>query len=258
MLPVSHHLPRHPVLDALNPERAKELLSSSRRITWRGGRTVQAPGATETVLLLLSGAARFALPDSNGRIVLGGFLAAPSVFGAVEAIAERATLGSLTTLAPAEAILVPRALFVDAVRGGPKLAELVIRDTALRLMASQDQQRGSLLAGISERLAQVILAYGLLSGATDEKEIRIAFSLSQNTFVDDLGVSRSAVRYALDDLAQLVHKVRGRFVIVDKQGLRSRASGDPKLLINSLPVPLFGSERENTVGALGSKQPVDE
>ena len=144
------------------------------------------------------------------------------LIGELSAIDGGPRSGTVTTLEPAEALLVPGSAFAGLLERRPRIALVILRMVAGRLRYADSQQTQFATHDVVGRVAQRLVELGERFGEREGDRIEIALPLSQEELASWTGSSREAVSKALQQLRSLDIVATGRRHIT-----RARPGGAP-------------------------------
>jgi CRP-like cAMP-binding protein len=200
----------------------------------RLGRTVSFPPGTvlmhegmpaEVVMLLLSGTVKVTSITHSGREVVLAFCGPGHVIGEMAAIDAEPHGGTVVSIEPVEALLVPIPGFRSFLAERPTASTALLRMLGTRF---RDADRKLIEFGASDALGRVASRLVELSethGQAVGDTVVISLQLSQEELAGWAGCSQKATVNALRTLRELglVETARRRVTVLDPQGLRARA-----------------------------------
>jgi CRP/FNR family cyclic AMP-dependent transcriptional regulator len=213
-------------LDALTEEEAGDLQAAGRRRSYPAGVTLFHEGDDAgPVVVLLGGRVKVATIGGAGREAIVAVRGPGDLIGELSAIDGGLRSGTVTTLEPAQALLVPGSAFAALLERRPRIALVILRMVAGRLRYADSQQTQFATHDVVGRVAQRLVELGERFGAADGGRIEIALPLSQEELASWTGASREAVSKALQLLRSLhiVETGRKHITVLDPEALRRRA-----------------------------------
>ncbi|MBI5511764.1 MAG: Crp/Fnr family transcriptional regulator [Deltaproteobacteria bacterium] len=229
----------HPLLAVLEADILGAVVRASKLISFRARRTILKEGdPPQQAFCLLSGAVRVFHRSAEGNEVTVKLFRAPALFGEMEVLAGRPFMEYVTTLEPADILLVPAAVLLKLVKTQRSFAEAMAVDLSLRLCIATHNERALAFCDVDTRLANLLVDYAELAGEPRaEGGIRISVPLTGESMAKDLAVSRKSLVRSLAKLDELglATKSDGRYVVADLEALRRRGSGTLGLTYNLTP-----------------------
>jgi CRP-like cAMP-binding protein len=214
-------------LDALTEEEAADLHAAGRRRSYGAHVTLFHEGDDAgPVVVLLSGRVKIATIGGAGREAIMAVRGPGDLIGELSAIDGGPRSGTVTTLEPADALLVPGSAFATLLERRPRIALVILRMIAGRLRYADSQQTQYATHDVVGRVAQRLVELGERFGETaGDGRIEIALPLSQEELASWTGSSREAVSKALQLLRSLhiVETGRKHITVLDPDALRRRA-----------------------------------
>jgi CRP/FNR family transcriptional regulator, cyclic AMP receptor protein len=213
-------------LDALTEDEAADLHAAGRRRSYGANTTLFHEGDDAgPVVVLLAGRAKVATIGGAGREAIMAVRGPGDLIGELSAIDGGPRSGTVTTLEPAEALLVPGSAFAGLLERRPRIALVILRMVAGRLRYADSQQTQFATHDVVGRVAQRLVELGERFGEREGDRIEIALPLSQEELASWTGSSREAVSKALQQLRSLdiVATGRRRITVLDPAALRQRA-----------------------------------
>jgi CRP/FNR family transcriptional regulator, cyclic AMP receptor protein len=213
-------------LDALTEEEAADLHAAGRRRAYGPGVTVFHEGDDAgPVVVLLSGRVKVSTVGGAGREAIVAVRGPGDLLGELSAIDDGPRSATVTTLEPAEALLVPGSAFARFLETHLRIALVLLRMVAGRLRYADAQQAQFATQDVVGRVATRLLELGDRFGVTDGERIEIELPLSQEELASWTGSSREAVSKALQQLRglKILETGRKRITVLDADALRRRA-----------------------------------
>ncbi|MCC7386956.1 MAG: Crp/Fnr family transcriptional regulator [Deltaproteobacteria bacterium] len=224
---ISARAAAHPLLALLEPRVRAAVITASKLVPYRAGRSVLREGDTaDRVFALLDGAVRVFHRAGDGSELLVKLFRAPALFGEMEVLVGSCFLEHVATLEASEILQIPAVVFRRLVDGQPSFTRALALDLSARLCIATHNERALGFHDLETRLSNLLLDYAALASRTTEQGTRIEVALTQDGMARDLAVSRRSLIRALERLRGLglIEKVRGRYLIVDLEGLRTRSA----------------------------------
>jgi CRP-like cAMP-binding protein len=178
-----------------------------------------------TVIVLLAGRAKVTSLGAGGREAIVAVRGPGDLIGELSAIDGSARSATVTTLEPAEALLLSRSAFNALLERRPRIALVILRLVAERLRYADAQQAQFVTHDVVGRLAQRLDELADRFGTAHEDGVEIALALSQEELAAWTGASRESVSRGLQLLRSLgiVETGRRRILVRDPTALRRRA-----------------------------------
>lgn len=213
-------------LNGLLPEQRTALLQRGQHHRWRKGAVLCAQDeVSRWVALLTSGTVKASVHTREGTEILLGVQGPGALIGAPEAADGRPRTATVTALETAEAVVVPRASFLQFLRTHHQAVWLLV-DSLCRQLRDADGARVSLVStDIAGRLASLLADLAEHYGHREEGGLRISLPLTQHELASWIGASREAVSAALSSLRTRGWIETGRRTVVvrDLTALRDLA-----------------------------------
>ncbi|MEZ4271766.1 MAG: ABC transporter substrate-binding protein [Myxococcota bacterium] len=221
---LNHLVASHPLLGTLDTKTQLSIIRVAVHTEVPTGRTLVRAGDTSSVFFLLSGAVAVVQRSAKNRRALSLLLKAPAVVGDSASLAGYPAFEDVISTEPSSLLAVTAKLLRRLLRTHPRLAEALLLDQAERMCRLSDGQRAIAFGGLEERLADILLDYGELSGKQRGNELRIATKITQSGLGQYLGVGRTSTVHAFDTLKRkgLVHKESGRYTLLNVESLRAQ------------------------------------
>lgn len=213
-------------LDALTDGEATDLRSRGRTATYGANVTLFHQGDDAgPLIVLLAGRAKVVALSSAGREVIVAVRGPGDLLGELATVDEQPRSATVTTLEPAEVLLVPGAGFAAFLERHPRVALVLLRTVAGRLRYADAQQADFATNDVVGRVATRLVELAERFGAPGDGRIEIALPLSQEELASWTGASREAVSKALQLLRSLriVETGRRQVTVLDVEALRRRA-----------------------------------
>jgi len=214
-------------MTALTEEEVADLHAAGRRRAYGAAVTLFHEGDDAgPVVVLLSGRVKVATIGGAGREAIMAVRGPGDLVGELSAIDGGPRSGTVTTLEPVDALLVPGSAFAALLERRPRIALVILRMIAGRLRYADSQQTQFATHDVVGRVAQRLIELGERFGEPGANgSIEIALPLSQEELASWTGASREAVSKALQ-LLRSVHIVatgRKHITVLDPDALRRRA-----------------------------------
>jgi len=213
-------------LDALTEEEAAELRAAGRQRSYPANVTLFHEGDDAgPVVVLLAGRVKVGTISGAGREAIVAVRAPGDLIGELSAIDGGPRSSTVTTLEPAEALLIPGSAFAALLERRPRIALVILRMVAGRLRYADSQQAQFATHDVVGRVAQRLVELGERFGSDEDGRLEIALPLSQEELAAWTGASREAVSKALQLLRSLriVETGRKHITVLDEGALRRRA-----------------------------------
>jgi CRP-like cAMP-binding protein len=213
-------------LDALTEEEAAELHAAGRRRSYGPAVTLLHDGDDAgPVLVLLTGRVKVTTTGGGGREAIVAVRGPGDLIGELSAIDGGRRFGTVTTLEPAEVLVVPGSAFAALLERRPRIALVILRMVAGRLRYADAQQSQFATHDVVGRVAQRLVELADRFGTAVDGRIEIELPLSQEELAEWTGASREAVSKALHVLRSLriVETGRRHLTVLDADALRRRA-----------------------------------
>lgn len=208
-----------PFLKQADAEITREFMQAAYMARLPAGQDVFVEGArVEAIALLLTGSVRvYQIGETGREITLYRFTNGESCILTANAILSHQTFPAIATVEqPAEAVMIPAAVFRDWIRRYDLWREFVFSLLSRRL--------SSVIATVDEvafRRMDARVSALLLAHSQGQSPVR----LTHQQIAAELGSSREVISRLLEDLEAggLVRRSRGTIELVDIPGLRLRA-----------------------------------
>jgi CRP/FNR family transcriptional regulator, cyclic AMP receptor protein len=213
-------------LDALTEEEAADLHAAGRRRAYGPGVTLFHEGDDSgPVVVLLGGRVKVSTLGGGGREAIVAVRGPGDLIGELSAIDGGPRSATVTTLEPAEVLLVPGSAFAALLERHLRIALVLLRMVAGRLRYADSQQAQFATQDVVGRVAARLLELGDRFGAAEDGRIVIELPISQEELAAWTGSSREAVSKALQQLRALhvLETGRKRITVLDAEALRRRA-----------------------------------
>lgn len=213
-------------LDALTEEEAADLHAAGRRRSYGPGVTLFHEGDDSgPVVVLLGGRVKVATVGGGGREAIVAVRGPGDLIGELSAIDGGPRSATVTTLEPAEVLLVPGTAFAALLERHLRIALVLLRMVAGRLRYADSQQAQFATQDVVGRVAARLLELGDRFGVAEDDQIVIELPISQEELAAWTGSSREAVSKALQQLRTLhvLETGRKRITVLDAEALRRRA-----------------------------------
>jgi CRP-like cAMP-binding protein len=174
-------------------------------------------GAIEQVYFPLSGMVSLLSVMQSGEAIETGIVGADGVVGG-DAPINGHVFGQGTVQIAGDAVMLPKARFVDAYHAHPQLRNLVNRYQSVLLAQAQQNAACHALHSVRSRLCRWMLQSQDMIGSP-------TFCLTQEFLSHMLGVRRNTVSVEAHSLQQagLIRYARGKITILDRDGLEDCA-----------------------------------
>jgi CRP-like cAMP-binding protein len=213
-------------LDALTEEEAADLHAAGRRRAYGPGVTLFHEGDDSgPVVVLLGGRVKVSTLGGGGREAIVAVRGPGDLIGELSAIDGGPRSATVTTLEPAEVLLVPGSAFAALLERHLRIALVLLRMVAGRLRYADSQQAQFATQDVVGRVAARLLELGDRFGVAEDGRIVIELPISQEELAAWTGSSREAVSKALQQLRALhvLETGRKRITVLDAEALRRRA-----------------------------------
>jgi CRP-like cAMP-binding protein len=214
-------------LAALDETQARDLRGRGIVRRFRKGHALfHQGGASDHVVLLVSGRVKISTVTEDGKEVVLAFRGPGDLLGELSALDGEPRSASVHAIEPVEALAVPAIDFHTYLAAHPAVAVLLLRMVNRRLRDA-DRKRveygaHDTVGRVAARLVELAERYGepVASG------VAIGLPLSQEELAGWTGSSREAVSKALQSLrrAGWVQTERRRFTVLDLEALRRRSA----------------------------------
>jgi CRP/FNR family transcriptional regulator, cyclic AMP receptor protein len=215
-----------PFLEELTVDEVAELHAAGRRRSYGAGVTLFHEGDDAgPVVVLLSGRAKVATIGGAGREAIVAVRGPGDLVGELSAIDGGPRSSTVTTLEPAETLLVAGSAFAALLERRPRIALVILRMVAGRLRYADSQQAQFATHDVVGRVAQRLVELAERFGEEADGRVEIALPLSQEELAAWTGASREAVSKALQLFRSLRVLETGRkhITVLDPEALRRRA-----------------------------------
>ncbi|MBI2378280.1 MAG: Crp/Fnr family transcriptional regulator [Deltaproteobacteria bacterium] len=263
----------HPLLACLDEPVLRAVVRASRLVPYRAKRTVLKEGdPPDQAFALLGGAVRVFHRSGESEVLLKLFHA-PAMFGEMEVIANRPFLEYVTTVEPAQILLIPSATFRHVVKTQHAFTHALCLDLSARLCIAAYNEKLLAFFDVDTRLANLLLDYVEFFGekrAGSETDVRLTVPLTQDGMARDLGVTRKALANSLKKLKDegVLDKRDARYVVQNIEALRRRGIGslglsyqlDRPIAVEKTsvpPPPMLTPEPPNEVESAGEAEGED-
>jgi CRP-like cAMP-binding protein len=195
---------------------------------WRRGEILVLQGSSsDSMFVILKGWIKVSATNYRGDD------APLAARGPAEIVGEMAPISGLPRTATMQAIgdvhtlVVPRGKLVEVLHQYPRIAEELLRTTAIRLQQSDRLRLETGAGDLSQRLAAVLLELGLQYVRTWPETTAIDLPFNQGELAGFARVSRSTLTRGLDELKRLgaVRAAGSHVTIVNPMILRELAAG---------------------------------
>ncbi|MFM0161219.1 Crp/Fnr family transcriptional regulator [Paraburkholderia sediminicola] len=159
-----------------------------------------AGGEMEALVVVLSGSIEVGLSTVSGKHFVIGYLGPGLIFGLIPILDGGGPVHDARSHGEAVALLIPRAVFAQAVREDPGLAQALLRLFCKRSRALYGSAAASALAPLRVRVARALLSLLPVHGVRHGETVSITLKLSQEEFAALLGASRQSVNRELKAL----------------------------------------------------------
>jgi CRP/FNR family cyclic AMP-dependent transcriptional regulator len=213
-------------LDALTEEEAADLHAAGRRRAYGPGVTLFHEGDDSgPVVVLLGGRVKVATVGGGGREAIVAVRGPGDLIGELSAIDGGPRSATVTTLEPAEVLLVPGSAFAALLERHLRIALVLLRMVAGRLRYADSQQAQFATQDVVGRVAARLLELGDRFGVAEDGRLVIELPISQEELAAWTGSSREAVSKALQQLRALhvLETGRKRITVLDAEALRRRS-----------------------------------
>jgi CRP/FNR family cyclic AMP-dependent transcriptional regulator len=213
-------------LDALTEEEAADLHAAGRRRAYGPGVTLFHEGDDSgPVVVILDGRVKVAALGGGGREAIIAVRGRGDLIGELSAIDGGPRSATVTTLEPADVLLVPGSAFSALLERHLRIALVLLRMVAGRLRYADTQQAQFATQDVVGRVATRVLELGDRFGVAEGDRIVIDLPISQEELAAWTGSSREAVSKALHQLRALhvLETGRKRITVLDADALRRRA-----------------------------------
>jgi CRP-like cAMP-binding protein len=211
---------------ALTEEEAADLRAVGRERAYAPRTTLFHEGDDAgPVIVLLAGRVKVSTIGGGGREAIVAVRGAGDLLGELSAIDGGPRSGTVTTLEPVQALLVPGSAFATLLERRPRIALVMLRMVAGRLRYADAQQSQFATHDVVGRVARRLVEIGERFGTQEDGRIEIVLPLSQEELAAWTGASREAVSKALLVLRRLniVETGRRHVAVLDVEALRRRA-----------------------------------
>lgn len=182
----------------------------------------------EALLFVLTGSLEIGMVTNAGKRFVIRYLEPGQLQGIIPVIDGKDSIHDVRAHGEAVVLLIPRAVFVDAVGRDPALAQALLRLFCARSRARYDDAAFNALGALRTRVARTLLsllpAYGLPRGDT----VKISLRLSQDELASLVGVSRQRLNKELNDFESkgLISLSYSHIEVVDCTAMEAIASID--------------------------------
>jgi CRP/FNR family transcriptional regulator, cyclic AMP receptor protein len=195
-------LNRIPLFEHLPAEALAQLESHTRKLNIsKGHLLIQAGARADALYLILSGALRVYLSDSEGKEVVLAQLEAGEHVGEMALIDEQPRSASVVAASDAELCVLSKQAFNQVLQQHPELARLIMVELVQRLREADRKISSLALMDVYGRVAQLLLELA----APEGKLLIIHDKPSQQDMANRVGASREMVSKIMKDLALSGH-----------------------------------------------------
>jgi CRP-like cAMP-binding protein len=181
----------------------------------------------DRIMVLLDGRVKVTRTDEHGRDLLLSIRDPGDVLGELAFIDGQSRVASVTALDPAQALVMPAAIFRRHLETTPRVAVVLLEIVAHRFRDAtvQRSQLGTLdtMARLATRIVELAERYGVSS---PEGQSIVEMPISREDMATWTGASRAGLADALRRLRELgwVQTEGRRLVVLDIDALRARAA----------------------------------
>jgi CRP/FNR family transcriptional regulator len=166
----------------------------------KGELIYQAGDPATHVFLLERGRAKIFHIGTNGKELLLWFCSAGDVFGLCETLSDTRRTTYVQACTPSRVVAIPRARFLDCMRGNPDLALHVTHVLASRLRHVGQRKTRVVACDVHERVLSLLAGLAERYGVRDEQGLRIALRITHQEMANMIGTTRQSVTSALNEL----------------------------------------------------------
>jgi CRP/FNR family transcriptional regulator, cyclic AMP receptor protein len=213
-------------LEMLTPEEAADLRASGRERHYDPGVALFHEGDDAgSVMVLLAGRVKLTVPSSSGREVIVAVRGPGDLLGELAALVDAPRSATVATIEPVDALIVAGSAFAAFLDRNPRVALVILRLVAERLLYADLQQAQFATHDVVGRVAHRLVELTDRFGVESAEGIVLDVPLSQEELAGWTGASREAVNKALQVLRSLhmIQTGRRRLTVLDADGLRRLA-----------------------------------
>jgi CRP/FNR family transcriptional regulator, cyclic AMP receptor protein len=213
-------------LETLTPEEAADLRAGGRDRRFDTGTAIFHQGDDAgSVIVLLAGRTKLTVPSASGREVIVAVRGPGDLVGELAALIDAPRSATVVTIEPVDALIVPGSAFAAFLERHPRVALVILRMVADRLLYADDQQAQFATHDVVGRVAHRLLEMTERFGESGADGTVVDVPLSQEELAGWTGASREAVNKAIQVLRSLglIETGRRRFTVLDVDGLRRLA-----------------------------------
>jgi CRP/FNR family transcriptional regulator, cyclic AMP receptor protein len=200
-------------------------LLSVARMRRRGRREVLSRGTDDMVLLLLTGTAKEHRTTADGLDVVVGVLGAGDMTG-LTATLGRPSGGDVTTLEPAQALMIAGSDLRSLARSRPAIALSWLQTTTNELADLRDEALAFTATSTTERVLRRLQQLCERWGEPCDEGLRLRPRLTQEELASWAGSSRESTAKVLQSLrqAEIISTRRRSLTVLDPEALQSRSA----------------------------------
>jgi CRP/FNR family cyclic AMP-dependent transcriptional regulator len=213
-------------LEALTPEEAADLRASGRERHYDPSVALFHEGDDAgSVIVLLAGRVKLTVPSSSGREVIVAVRGPGDLLGELAALVDAPRSATVASIEPVDALIVAGSAFAAFLDRNPRVALVILRLVAERLLYADLQQAQFATHDVVGRVAHRLVELTDRFGVESAEGIVLDVPLSQEELAGWTGASREAVNKALQVLRSLhmIQTGRRRLTVLDADGLRRLA-----------------------------------
>ncbi|GAA1966594.1 Crp/Fnr family transcriptional regulator [Amycolatopsis minnesotensis] len=222
----------------LTPEERAAITAAGHLKVWHPGQILALQGSpAASVFVILRGWVKISATNYRGDDAPLAARGPAEIVGEMAPISGLPRTATMSAIDEVQTLVVTRERFLAVLRARPRIAEEVLRTTAIRLQESDRLRLESGGPDFPQRLAAVLLELSLQHDA-GRSDNQVDLHFNQGELASFARVSRSTLIRGLDELRRLgiVRTARRRITIVHPQALRELAAGHPP------PVAGIGSD----------------
>ena len=180
----------------------------------------------DLIYVLLRGTVRVQTEQSDGTVVILGYLGPGDVVGEMGVLESAGRSATVTTTEACRYIWFDRSAFRAALETSPRLAFNLMGVLSRRLRLANDRIQSMARNDVAGRVAHQLLGLADAFGSEEpDGSVRIELRLTQTDLADLVGASREHVNRVLGDLAGVglvTADAKHRFTVHDPEALERR------------------------------------
>jgi CRP-like cAMP-binding protein len=228
-LPLAELLRDHPILQGTGDSLPREILECGLVQLYTPGEFLSREGdPAEHYWLLCAGSVRVFYTSPDGYEVTVKIFSAPAAWAEMEVLTHHCHIEDCVAVDRTTVVKIARPHLENLLDAHPRFMRNILYDTSARFLIAAQHERALAFAPVSERLANLLLAYVRMYGVPVEGGVGIRIKLSQGDLARGLGVNKRSITRTLTEWqAEGFLSKRGQnYVILDLPQLEARASRD--------------------------------